>query len=240
MDDLFSLWQPLLFFGAGLGSFGIALYNYPSLRRRTIENIFSGSDYIYDKYNRLRYDNKIREVEIRKHPPTMISINSPLFKKELKKNDQNLEDHNLKQLLNIFSNNYSLSHVSYRDNDYYTLKSDKKSFELSHIINLPWLAVSLKVETNDQQCHEIDITSKLKKFWIKINRLPFHLEYYDLWIKGLLPELNLEKDEIKHLELVIIDEMGNFINHSDVLIIPHSQSDKIDLIPLKPINSNQE
>jgi uncharacterized membrane protein len=198
MDSLFNFLQPLALVGVsvGIGSFSWALYNYPHFRRKTIENIFNGSDYIYDKYYKLRYDDKIREVEIRT------------------------------------GKTLSLSRVSYKDNDYYVIKSEKQVFKLDDIIELPWLAVSLKVETKDDQHHEIEITNKWKQFWVKINELPFHMEYYDLWIKELLSELAVEKDEIKRLELLIIDETGNFITHNNVLIKPHSQSNQIDLIPI--------
>jgi len=204
MENLFSITQSLIFVGAGIGfgSFSWLLYSNSDFRRDVIENVFNVSDYVYDKYHKLRYDNKIRTVEIRKisHPVVL-----------------------------------SLNRISYQDKDYYIIKKEGKEFELDDVIELPWLAVSLNVKTRDDQNHEVDITNILKKFWVKMNELPFHIEYYDLWIKDLLSELVLEKDDIKDIELIVIDEMGNFVNHKNVLIKPHQEAHKINLIPLDKI-----
>jgi len=234
-DDYFFIWQPIAVSLTGLGAFGWAMYQYPGFRRNTIQGVFKSCDYVYDAYHHWRYDDKIRQTKLMTQAPSeMVLCNS--F--HLKSGESDPEE-GLNELLNFASNSCSISQVNYKEQTFYLVHNDSLDFTLDNVLSLPWLAVSLKIGIKDDAGggHEVDITDKLKQFWLNGNILPFHLEYYDLWIKEFVPHLG--KDQIEDLELVVIDDMGNFKNHKNVLIRPHHESNQIDLIPLR-LKSNLE
>ena len=101
------------------------------------------------------------------------------------------------------------------------------------------MAISIELETLDTQTITFDITEKFKQFWVLSNQLPFSIYYYDLWISYILFEMNIPHYEIpqkfnlkRNIKLIIIDETGDFIEYSNVLII--HRPDKPIIINLEP------
>lgn len=242
-SSLTLMWQSALVGLTGIGAFGWAMYKYPSFRRNTIQNIFNGADYVYDTYHQWRYDDKVRETTLRthEHDSDLVLSNSFHDEDENNKCGQALalrKDNHLGQLLEFFSDPHSLTQISFQEQNFYIVQNQKIPFKFDDIMTLPWLAVSLKVKTNEDFNHELDITEKWKQFWLKVNVLPFHLEYYDLWIREFYPDL--EKGDIKDIELVVIDDMGEFRTYRNVLIKPHHDSEQVDLIPLNLKKKDKE
>lgn len=231
-EDYSNIYQFGLVSFTGILAFGLSMYKCPKFRRKTIERIFMTSDYVYDSYHHLRYDNKIRQKKLKTIEPKDMVLSNTFHVASNDENDKPKLENQLRSILNFFSRNCNISQINYNEHIFYIVHNEELDFTLDNVLSLPWLAVSLKVRTKcDDGIHEIDITDKLKQFWINGNILPFHLEYYDLWIKEFVP--HFDKNQIKDLELIVIDEMGNFKNHKDVLIHPHHQSDQIDLIPFE-------
>ena len=105
------------------------------------------------------------------------------------------------------------------------------------ILEIPWLAVSLEITTFDNNTVTHDITHGITKYLIDGNFLPIHPEYYDFWIDTLLYESGISKnniiikDKIKEIKMVIIDEVGDFIDYKNILIIPRKNNFKIINFP---------
>ncbi len=152
-------------------------------------------------------------------------------------------DHHGHILHKFLTNDINFKSIHIKENTYYLLcpnlleNNINHDFKNEHILEIPWLAVSLIISTIDDELKEYDITSSLKKFWIENNNLPVHLEYYVFWVDILLNEAGISnkniipRDKIKDINLTIIDEVGEFINYKNVLIVPRKDNFKIIEFP---------
>jgi hypothetical protein len=245
-DDVMGV-PPFVFgFIIGTSVFGWALYRYPIFRRDIIQSIFNASDLIYDTYYNYRYDDKVRRKSLIKditHLKTQhIYFNDLLLEESI---DINCP-HKL-TLVDFFLNDLKYESITFKDKTYYILGT-KHSEEISvsenlkdKIVDFPWLAVNLEIITLDGAVMGYDITNKFKEFWIEHNQLPFHLEYYDVWISQLISDkIYPSKQEIKKIKLVIIDELGDFIEFTDVLIEPKKNDVKIIDFPKQKEEEKEE
>jgi len=246
----------ILYSSIALGGiiFGFSLYKSPKLLRKTLETSFKTYDYCYNKFYNIWYDEKIRINKI----PLELNIY-----KKIKENNSNLlisnkylniEFTNIDvdiytkeerdELLSFLTQEITFKTCSYKNSNYYLFGTKlnnnnvNKGF-LSNFISCPWLAISIELETLDNQSITFDITEKFKQFWVLSNQLPFSIYYYDLWISFILFEKNIplyeipQKNNLKRdIKLIIIDDTGDFIEYSNVLIIP--RVDKPIIIKLEP------
>lgn len=252
----------ILYSSIALGGiiFGFSLYKSPKLLRKTLEISFKIYDYCYNKFYNIWYDEKIRINKI----PLELNIY-----KKIKENNSNLlisnkylniEFTNIDvdiytkeerdELLSFLTQEITFKTCSYKNSNYYLFGTKlnnnnvNKGF-LSNFISCPWLAISIELETLDNQSITFDITEKFKQFWVLSNQLPFSIYYYDLWISFILFEKNIplyeipQKNNLKRdIKLIIIDDTGDFIEYSNVLIIP--RVDKPIIIKLEPRDENLE
>jgi hypothetical protein len=141
-------------------------------------------------------------------------------------------------LIEFFSNELKFESLTYKEKKYYILGT-KPMENINENINdkvldFPWLAASLEIKTLDGDDLTFEITDQFKNFWLEHNQLPLHLEYYDIWITELLLDSNNKfpsKQEIKEIKLTVIDEMGDFMEFNDVLIIPANQDTRFIKLP---------
>jgi uncharacterized protein YkvS len=232
-DDVMGV-PPFLFgFILGTGVFGWALYKYPIFRREVIQSVFNVSDLVYDTYYNYRYDEKVRRKSVIKDI-THLKTQHLYFNDLLLEESIDINCPHKMTLVNFFLNDLKYESVSFKDKTYYILGTNH-SEEISEpenlkdkIIAFPWLAANLEIITFDNSVTTYEITNKFKEFWIEHNQLPFHLEYYDVWISQLISnKVYPSKQEIKKIKLVIIDELGDFIEFSDVLIEPKKNDVRI-------------
>ena len=229
--------------GLGIGGiiFGFSLYKSPKLLRKTLETSFKSYDYCYNKFYDTWYDEKIRIDEIPfelhlhkniKESNFNLLISNKYLKIEFTDNIDIYTKEERNELITFLTQDIKFKTCSYKSFNYYLfgakLNEDtiNKGF-LSNFISCPWLAISIELETFDTQTITFDITEKFKQFWVLSNQLPFSIYYYDLWISFILFEMNIPHYEIplkhnlkRNIKLIIIDESGDFIEYSNVLIIP--------------------
>ncbi len=162
----------------------------------------------------------------------------------IKKYDFDHHDHILHKFL---TNDINFKSIHIKEKTYYVLYPDLSenkdneynNFTKEHILESPWLAVSLVILTIDYEIKEYDITESLKKFWIENNNIPVHVEYYDFWVDILLNETGisknniLSKDKIKKFHLSVINDVGDFKNYENVLIVPRKENFKIIEFPVQ-------
>jgi uncharacterized protein YkvS len=232
-DDVMGV-PPFLFgFILGTGVFGWALYKYPIFRREVIQSVFNVSDLVYDTYYNYRYDEKVRRKSVIKDI-THLKTQHLYFNDLLLEESIDINCPHKMTLVNFFLNDLKYESVSFKDKTYYILGTNH-SEEISEpenlkdkIVAFPWLAANLEIITFDNSVTTYEITNKFKEFWIEHNQLPFHLEYYDVWISQLISnKVYPSKQEIKKIKLVIIDELGDFIEFNDVLIEPKKNDVRI-------------
>jgi hypothetical protein len=236
-DDTMNLSQFTFGFILGTGLFGWALYKYPIFRREVIQAAFNVSDLVYDTYYQYRYDDKVRRKSVIKDI-THLKTQHLYFNDLLLEESIDINCPHKMTLVNFFLNDLKYESVTFKDKTYYILGT-KHSEEISDpenlknkIVNFPWLSSNLEIITFDGAVMGFDITNKFKEFWIEHNQLPFHLEYYDVWISQLISnKVYPSKQEIKKIKLVIIDELGDFIEFSDVLIEPKNNNVNIINFP---------
>jgi hypothetical protein len=230
-DSYFNL---MFTFGIGLASFSWAFYKFPIFRRDVIQAGFDTVDYIYDVYHKLRYDDKIRIKSILKTNNINHNHNPKYFlTSQETESESNLHK---KTLVEFLSNELKFESLTLKEKQYYILGTKKENdvFTNDKIIEFPWLAASLDIITFDNIIHNYDITANFKNFWIEHNQLPFHLEYYDIWISELISKNHSyypSKQEIKAVKLNVIDALGDFIEYSDVLIEPSKDETRIINFP---------
>ena len=246
--------------GLGLGGiiFGFSLYKSPKLLRKTFETSFKSYDYCYNKFYDTWYDEQIRINKIPlesniykniKENNFNLLISNKYLKIEFTDNIDIYTKEERNELITFLTQDIKFKTCSYKSSNYYLfgakLNEDNvnvninKEF-LSNFISCPWLAISIELETLDNQTITFDITDKFKQFWVLSNQLPFSIYYYDLWISFILFEMNIPHYEIplknnlkRNIKLIIIDESGDFIEYSNVLIIP--RPDKPLIIKLETI-----
>jgi hypothetical protein len=209
----------------GLGVLGWKIYNEPIFRRDFIQCCFKVGDYIYDKYHNLRYDDKIRRKSLLKEQPPCLTMDDDF--------SQLKQSHKL-TLLEFFSNELKFESLSLKEKQYYIIGTKSENVLLSDkILEFPWLAASLEIILLTGETHTFEITNKFKNFWLEHNQLPLHVEYYDVWISELLLDCKpiISKQEIKELKLTVIDQLGDFIEYSDVLIEPSKDETRIINFP---------
>ena len=232
-DDTMNLSQFTFGFILGTSLFGWALYKYPIFRREVIQAAFNVSDLVYDTYYQCRYDDKVRSKSLIKDI-THLKTQHLYFNDLLLEESIDINCPHKMTLVNFFLNDLKYESITFKDKTYYILGTNN-SEEITELENLkdklvtfPWLAVSLEIVNFDGAVMGFDITNKFKEFWIEHNQLPFHLEYYDVWISQLISnKVYPSKQEIKKIKLVIIDELGDFIEFSNVLIEPKKNTVKI-------------
>ncbi len=228
-DEKDSSFNLIFTFGIGLASFSWAFYKFPIFRRDVIQAGFNTFDFIYDIYHKIRYDDKIRRKSILKGITTPKSF---LTSSQLELNKEGETNSHKKTLVEFLSNELKFESLTLKEKQYYILGTKKENdvFTNDKIIEFPWLAASLDIITLDNVIHNYDITSNFKNFWIEHNQLPFHLEYYDIWISELISKNHSyypSKQEIKTIKLNVIDALGDFIEYSDVLIEPSNNETRI-------------
>ena len=241
--------------------FGFSLYKSPKLLRKTLETSFKSYDYFYNKFYNIWYDEKIRIHEIplelnvykkMKEINSNLLISNKYLKIEFEDNIDIYTKEERNELISFLTKDVEFKTCSYKSSNYYLFGSKlnnnnynnnndiiaNKDF-LNNFISCPWLAISIELETLDTQTITFDITEKFKQFWVLCNQLPFSIYYYDLWISYILFEMNIPHYEIpqkfnlkRNIKLIIIDETGDFIEYSNVLIIP--RPDKPIIINLEP------
>ncbi len=233
-------------FMLGTGLLGWGLYKYPIFRREVIQSAFYVSDFIYDTYYNYRYDDKVRRKSLIKDI-THLKTQHLYFNDLLLEESIDINCPHKMTLVNFFLNDLKYESMTYKDKTYYILGT-KQSEETPNTQNLkdklvtfPWLSANLEIITFDDAVTSYEITDKFKEFWLEHNQLPFHLEYYDVWISQLISDkVYPSKQEIKKIKLVIIDELGDFIEFSDVLIEPHKKTVKIIDFPKQKETENTE
>ena len=241
---------------------GFSLYKSPRLLRKTLETSFKTYDYCYNKFYNIWYDEQIRIKEIPLELNILKNIKETNFSLLISNKYLNIEfsdniDTDIytkderNELITFLTQEITFKTCSYKSSNYYLLGSKfnddniNKGF-LSNFINCPWLAISIELETFDNQTYTFDITEKFKELWVLSNQLPFSIYYYDLWISFILFENNIPPYEIplknnlkKNIKLIIINETGDFIEYSDVLIIPRPDKPIIINLELKEKNNLQ-
>ena len=232
--------------------FGFSLYKSPKLLRKTLETSFKTYDYCYNKFYNIWYDEQIRIEEIPlelnifkniKESNFSLLISNKYLNSEFANNIDIYTKEERNELISFLTQDITFKTCSYKSFNYYLFGTkfnndiNNKGF-LSNFISCPWLAISIELETLDTQTITFDITEKFKQFWVLSNQLPFSIYYYDLWISFILFEMNIPHYEIplknnlkRNIKLIVIDETGDFIEYSNVLIIPR---------PDKPIIINLE
>jgi hypothetical protein len=242
----------IITFGISLASFSWAFYKFPIFRRDVIQASFDTADYIYDVYHKLRYDDKIRRESILKTNNNNSSNNNHNTKyfftsqetgKEIETETES--NSHKKTLVEFLSNELKFESLRLKEKQYYILGTKKENdlFTNDKIIEFPWLAASLDIINFDNIIHNYDVTANFKNFWIEHNQLPFHLEYYDIWISELISKNNSNfpaKEEIKTIKLNVIDALGDFIEYSDVLIEPSKDETRIINFPKMKENEEKE
>ena len=243
------------------GLFTWSFYKSSVFRRSIIETGFTTYDYCYDKFYKIWYDDKIRIKNINpngvnvKELHDFILLNHNLEKKTINNletifeneneneiissdKDKN-ENHNHKKLLlDFLSNDLYFQAITIKEKKYYLISFNTK-FTYDNILEMPWLSVSLEIISDEDVNNSYDITHIFNKFWLDGNYLPIHLEYYYFWIDTLLYESGISKnniiskEKIKQMNLVIINETGDFIEYNNVLIVPRKDDLKIIDFPLK-------
>lgn len=209
----------------GFGVLGWKIYNEPIFRRDFIQGCFAVSDYIYDKYHQIRYDDKIRQKSLLKEKPPCLTMDD---------NFNQLQNSHKITLLKFFSNELKFESLSLKEKQYYIIGTKSENVLLSDkILEFPWLAASIEIILLDGERYTFEITEKIKHFWLEHNQLPLHVEYYDVWISELLLDTypKISKQEIKELKLTVIDKVGDFIEYSDVLIEPSKDDTRIINFP---------
>ncbi len=247
---------------AGLGVLSWKLYSNPIFRRDFIQGCFNTYDYIYDKYYNLRYDDKVTRIsllkkEVSQKQQKLIdflysnSDDSSVIPDSETDSDAShtssvvslLDTSHKYTLIEFFSNELKFESVSYKEKKYYILGTKENNNVHKDIndkiIEFPWLAASLDITCVDNTSVTYEITDKFKTFWIEHNQLPLHIEYYDIWISELISDKQSypSKENIKEIALKVIDQKGDFIEYSDVLIEPHRDETKIINIP--SLNQNK-
>jgi hypothetical protein len=238
---------------AGLGVFSWNMYIDPIFRRDFIQGCFKTYDYIYDKYYNLRYDDKVRRISLLKNQAFekkqklidflySTSDDSSVIPDSETDSDAShnssiasvLDTSHKYTLIEFFSNELKFESVTYKEKKYYILGTKENNNDINDkIIEFPWLAASLDITCVDNTFLTYEITDKFKTFWIEHNQLPLHIEYYDIWISELISDKQSypSKENIKEIALKVIDQQGDFIEYSDVLIEPHRDQTKIINIP---------
>ena len=230
----------------GISFFSWSFYKSSSFRRSVLENSFNTYDYLYDKFHKVWYDDKIRITNLTKKDIKIADVHQSFLKNSNLESttsddldgDSECED-KLEEDLNTFlNNNLYLQNVSIKDKNHYFLGTKPNlNFKTELILEMPWLAASLEITTNDDNTHTHDITESIQKFCIDGNFLPIHLEYYDFWIDILLHDTGVSKnhihtkDKIKEIKMVTINEYGDFIDYKNILIVPRKGNFKIINFP---------
>ncbi len=248
---------------AGLGLLSWKLYSNPIFRRDFIQGCFNTYDYLYDKYYNLRYDNKIRRTSLLKNQSLenkqklvdfLYSDDSSIIPESETDSDGSnnssivsiVDSSHKYRLIEFFSNELKFESLSYKEKKYYILGTKSNIQEHKDIndkiIDFPWLAASLDIICVDNTASSYEITDKFKNFWIEHNQLPLHIEYYDIWISELISDKQSYpiKENIKEIKLTVIDQKGDFIEYSDVLIEPHRNETKIINIPSLNLKKEEE
>jgi hypothetical protein len=202
----------------------------PKFQRCVIAKIFNTYDYFYEKFYKLWYDDKVRTNVIKTIDSK--NINSVLLKstnleKEEKEKGKECMSENSKLLFEFLSNEIKFECVTIKEKKYYLIGTNP-IFTKDNILECPWLAISIQLilHEKEEEPLTIDVSEKFMEFWIEGNELPIHLEYYDYWIRKLLTDSGCsnfkiyEKEEIKELKLVIINELGDSIEYQNILVIP--------------------
>jgi hypothetical protein len=207
----------------GVSLFGYQFYKSSGFRRCIIENMFTTYDYCYNIFYKLWYDDKIRINTIKTE---RIDLINKLVLLNTKTDDTTIT--------HFLTEDIKYQKASYKDKSYYLLGPKMEAFfGFKHILESPWLAASIEIQTKDGNEHSFDITESIKEYWIDGNMLPFHLEYYDYWIYNLLRNSSMQfreklfKMEIQTLSLQVINSMGDIESYNNVLVLPKNNDVKI-------------
>jgi hypothetical protein len=221
------------------------LYSDNVFRRQAIEGYFKTVDTIYNKFYEVWYDDKIRRQMLDK-----INVMDKHYHNNFDEDDLSNLEHN-KSLFDFFFRPLELHSVKIKDKKYYRIGPDA-DFSLEHVLDCPWLAASIEITSKSGQIMSVDITDKLKELWLHGNKIPIHIEYYDFWIYDFITRKNLitltspfkndkkiiSKKDIKEIKLSIINEVGDLIEYSDVLIEPKREITHI--VHLPKVTQNEE
>ncbi len=226
------------------------LYSDNVFRRQAIEGYFKTVDIVYNKFYEIWYDDKIRHEMLDK-----INVTDEHYHNQFDEDDLSNHEHT-KSLFDFFFRPLELHTMKIKDKKYYRIGPDS-DFTLEHVLDCPWLAASIEITSKNNQIMSIDITDKLKELWLHGNKIPIHIEYYDFWICDFITQNNLltfpfkndknnmSKRDIKEIKLSIINEAGDLIEYSDVLIEPRREITRIVHLPKITLSeqideSNQE
>ena len=125
-------------------------------------------------------------------------------------------------LIDFFESDLIFHHVSFKEFDYYIIDNyldHHFKFSGKNIIDFPWLSATLEIKT-DTDFFSYEISNKLKYYWVKGNKLPLSIDYYNFWLTELTDEKLPSHNDIKMISLTVIDENGEFNQFSEVLILP--------------------
>ena len=212
----------------GISLFGYQFYKSSGFRRRIIENMFTTYDYCYNIFYKLWYDDKIRINTIKTERVDLIN------KLVLLNTKIDINDINDMMVNHFLTEDIKYQKASYKDKSYYLLGPKMETFfGFKHILESPWLAASIEIQTKEGDNHSFDITESIKEYWINGNMLPIHLEYYDYWIYNLLRNSSMQfreklfKMEIQTLSLQVINSIGDIEVYKNVLVLPKNNDVKI-------------
>lgn len=203
--EYYSNWYPII---AGLGVFGWSFYKYPRFRRNVIETGFELSDQVYDIYYKYKYNDDSIKITIEdkfEHQNKLDLVNGS------SNTQTESNDSSKKKLLDFYASDLNLAKYQLKEKTFYHI-GNKSEFDLDNVLSLDWLSITIEIDD-----YQKEISDLLKQLWVKNNKLPFSLEYYDFWIRKVF---DLEVENPKNIKLVIINEMGDFLEFSNVLILP--------------------
>jgi hypothetical protein len=221
--------------------FSLSFIKNHKFQRKVIETFFNTYDYFYEKFYKLWYDDKVRTNVINtinsKNINHTLLMNTNLEKEEKEKGKEFMNENN-KLLLEFLSNEIKFECVRLKEKVYYLIGTNP-IFTKDHILECPWLAISIQLILNNQEeVLTVDVSKKIMEFWIEGNELPIHIEYYDYWIRKLLIDSGCsnfkisEKEDIKELKLVIINELGDSIEYQNILVVPKKDTVKTIEFPI--------